>query len=72
MRRSLSLNRETLTVLGEDELSGIAGGSHVDCGIITHGASCDSCPSLPINPCLDGLTTVTAQFDLTLSQIVCL
>jgi hypothetical protein len=69
MRRSLSLKRETLSVLGDDELSGIAGGSHIDCGI-THGPSCDeACPTLPVNPCLGG---VTQQTCITISPDVCI
>lgn len=51
--RVLRLNRETLTALTSDELSSVAGGSHL-C-TVGHGPSFDqSCPTptLPVNDCL--------------------
>ncbi|HEX8002711.1 MAG TPA: class I lanthipeptide [Mycobacteriales bacterium] len=57
MRRSLSLKRETLTALSDDQMSSVQGGSHL-CGV-THGPSFDqSCPTptLPINECVQDMT----------------
>jgi hypothetical protein len=50
MRRSLSLQRETLADLTSDELGSVAGGSHA-CAV-THGPSIDeTCFSLPVTDC---------------------
>jgi hypothetical protein len=47
----LSLRRESLTALTDDELGAVAGGSHL-CEV-THGASFDeSCPTVPVNACV--------------------
>ena len=57
--RVLSLKRDVLPDLTTDEMRGVAGGSHIGCGV-THGnASCDACPTLPVNPCLDTLVCLT-------------
>lgn len=54
MRRSLSLKRETLSPLTSDELSAVAGGSHLCLtDNVTHGPSIDeSCNTLPVYQCL--------------------
>ena len=49
--RALSLKREALAQLDTDEMREVAGGTHIGCGV-THGTSCDVCPTLPVNPCL--------------------
>ena len=68
--RRLSLRRETLTVLTSDEMSGVAGGSHL-C-TVTHGASFDvACPipTTPINECVNEVTQRTC---ITISPDVCI
>lgn len=60
--RSLVLKRETLSELSAGELAGVHGGSHLcvteRCG---HGASFDTpCPTIPINVCVDEITTAVA------------
>jgi hypothetical protein len=60
--QKLSLRRETLTQLSADEMTSVAGGSHL-CGItdfcadtLTHGPSIDAtCPSAPVTDCLNTL-----------------
>ena len=50
--RRLRLTREALCELRTDELKSVAGGTHVGC--VTHGdTSCDACPTVPVNFCVD-------------------
>ncbi len=66
--RTLSLKRETLTELTSVEMLAVNGGTHVGCGTtgqVTH-ASVDSCPTIPIGPCL---TPVIDPPDL--SRLIC-
>lgn len=56
-RRRLALRREELSDLAGDELGAVVGGTHIatDCGCVTHGLSCERCPTptLPINVCVE-------------------
>ena len=68
--RRLSLKRETLTPLSPDEMTGVAGGSHL-C-TVTHGPSFDQAcptPTLPVNICVDEATQRTC---ITISPDVCI
>ena len=49
MKRTLRVNKEVVGDLTPDQLRAVAGASHVPC--VTHGLSCDDCPSIPINEC---------------------
>ena len=54
-QRRLHLRREALNALDAGELAGVVGATHVftDCGCITHGITCEICPtpSVPVNGC---------------------
>lgn len=53
MKRTLRIRRDVLPDLTTDEMGTVAGGTHVGC-TVTHGnTSCDLCPTVPINDCLD-------------------
>lgn len=50
--RTLRLRRDVLAELTTDEMRTVAGGSHLGCP--THGnTSCDACPTVPLNVCID-------------------
>ena len=58
-QRRLMLKRESLTGLDTDDMRAVVGGTHIftDCGCVTHGLSCEACPTptLPINECVDNV-----------------
>ncbi len=59
--RKLSLKREILTELSDAQLSSVAGGSHAGCAITDnclHPSVDQACPTLPINPCVQQITTL--------------
>ena len=69
-QRRLALKRQSLSDLASDEMRSVVGGTHIytDCGCLTHGATCDSCPTptLPLNPCLATIRTLAvAEIELT-------
>ena len=72
-QRTLALKRERLADLESGDLRQVVGGTHIatDCGCLTHGATCEVCPTptLPINVCVDNITDAIALVDL--SRRVC-
>ena len=64
-QRKLAVRRERLGDLQSADLREVVGGTHIptDCGCLTHGYSCDACsvPTLPINACLNDLTSAFAH-----------
>ena len=49
MKRTLRVNKEVVGDLTPDQLRAVAGASHAGCA--THGQSCDSCLTVPLNEC---------------------
>ena len=69
-QRRLALKRESLSDLASDDMRAVIGGTHIvtDCGCLTHGLSCEFCPTptLPVNICITTIRTmIVADIELT-------
>lgn len=69
--RRLTLKSQLLPDLTTDEMSGVAGGTHIGCGV-THGNTCEVCnvPTLPINECFI-IITQTCNILCRLDTVFC-